>query len=201
MLDKNEKTSVFIDGSSLYYTAKSLGFEVDYRRLLRYFKSGSRLLRAHYYAAIPETEDYSPLKPLTDWLAYNGYMLVTKAAREFTDQSGRRRLKGNMDVELAIDLMELADHMDHAVIFSGDADLRRAVEAIQRRGVRVTAISSLRSSPSLIGDDLRRQVDQFVELGDIASEFTRRQSEPQTRPRSIPVRHPADVMLDDDMED
>ncbi|NIE78893.1 MULTISPECIES: NYN domain-containing protein [Asaia] len=201
MLDKTEKTAVFIDGSSLYYTAKTLGFEVDYRRLLRYLKSGTRLIRAHYYAAIPETEEYSPLKPLTDWLAYNGYMLVTKTAREFTDQSGRRRLKGNMDVELAVDLLELADKIDHAVIFSGDADLRRAVEAIQRRGVRVTAVSSLRSSPPLIGDDLRRQVDQFVELGDIAAEFTRRQADTPVRPRSNPIRHPADVMPDNDLDD
>ncbi|GAB6853703.1 NYN domain-containing protein [Asaia astilbis] len=201
MLDKNARTAVFIDGSSLYYTAKALGFEVDYRRLLRYFKTNTRLLRACYYAAIPETEEYSPLKPLTDWLAYNGFMLVTKNAREFTDQSGRRRLKGNMDVELAVDLMELSDRIDHAIIFSGDADLRRAVEAIQRRGVRVVAISSLRSSPPLIGDDLRRQVDLFVELGDIASEFTRRQGDPVSRPRSNPIRHPADIMADDDLDD
>jgi len=201
MLEKTEKTAVFIDGSSLYFTAKTLGFEVDYRRLLRYLKSNTRLIRAHYYAAIPETEEYSPLKPLTDWLAYNGYMLVTKTAREFTDQTGRRRLKGNMDVELAVDLLELADRIDHAVIFSGDADLRRAVEAIQRKGVRVTAVSSLRSSPSLIGDDLRRQVDQFIELGDIAAEFTRRQTETAPRPRSAPVRHPADIAMDDRIDD
>ncbi|WP_336944980.1 NYN domain-containing protein [Asaia sp. HN010] len=201
MLDKNERTAVFIDGSSLYYTAKTIGFEVDYRRLLRYFKTNTKLLRAYYYAAIPETEEYSPLKPLTDWLAYNGFMLVTKNAREFTDQTGRRRLKGNMDVELAVDLLELADRIDHAVIFSGDADLRRVVEAIQRRGVRVTAVSSLRSSPSLIGDDLRRQVDQFIELGDIAGEFTRRQGDAPARPRAAPIRHPADVVTDDEFED
>ncbi|RUT26750.1 NYN domain-containing protein [Asaia sp. W19] len=198
MFEKSDRTAVFIDGSSLYYTAKSVGFEVDYRRLLKYFRTNTNLLRAYYYAAIPETEEYSPLKPLTDWLAYNGYRLVSKAAREFTDHSGRRRLKGNMDVELAVDLMELAEHIDHAVIFSGDSDLRRAVEAIQRRGVRVTAVSSLRASPALIGDDLRRQVDHFVELGEIAAEFTRRQSDAPSRSRSNPIRHPADVDLDGD---
>lgn len=199
MLEKSERTDVFIDGSSLYYTAKTVGFEVDYRRLLKYFKTNTKLLRACYYAAIPETEDYSPLKPLTDWLAYNGYMLVSKPAREFTDHNGRRRVKGNMDVEIAVDLLELADRIDHAVIFSGDGDLRRAVDAVQRRGIRVTAISSLRASPALIGDDLRRQVDQFVELGDIAAEFTRRQSDVPPRPRAAPIRHPADI-VDDDFE-
>ncbi|GAJ30636.1 LabA-like NYN domain-containing protein [Acidomonas methanolica] len=195
MLHKDERTVVFIDGSSLYFAAKALGFDVDYRSLLEYFRERCRLLRACYYAALPETEDYSPLKPLTDWLAYNGYMLVTKTAREFTDYSGRRRIKGNMDVELTVDLLELAERIDHAVIFSGDADLRRAVEAVQRRGVRVTAISSLRASPPMIGDELRRQVDRFVELGDVARHFTRQQ--PESRPRAIPVRHPADLQSDE----
>ncbi|GBR28547.1 LabA-like NYN domain-containing protein [Kozakia baliensis] len=195
MLKENERTALFIDGSSLYFTARNLGFDVDYRSLLSFFQSQCHLVRAYYYAALPETDDYSPLKPLTDWLAYNGYALVTKNAREFTDHSGRRRIKGNMDVELAVDLLEQADRIDHAVLFSGDADLRRAVEAVQRRGVRVTAVSSLRSTPPLIGDDLRRQVDQFVELSDIAPEFTRRQTENRIR-SSGPVRHPADVISD-----
>lgn len=186
MFDKNEKTSLFIDGSSLYFAARNLGFEVDYRMVLDFFRLKSRLMRAFYYVAIPETEDYSPLKPLTDWLAYNGYSLVTKTVREITDQGGRKRLKGNMDVEIAVDLMEQSRHIDHAVIFSGDSDLRRVTEAVQRRGVRVTVISSLRSSPSLIGDDLRRQVDQFVELADIAGHFTRRAAEPNTRQKPSP---------------
>ncbi|XAO70580.1 MAG: NYN domain-containing protein [Acetobacteraceae bacterium] len=145
MFDKNEKTSLFINGSSLYFAARNLGFEVDYRMVLDFFRLKSRLMRAFYYIAIPETEDYSPLKPLTDWLAYNGYSLVTKTVREFTDQGGRKRLKGNMDVEIAVDLMEQPRHIDHAMIFSGDSDLRRVTEAVQRRGVRVTVISSLRS--------------------------------------------------------
>lgn len=191
MLFQSEKTAVFIDGSSLYYSARALGFDVDYRNLLNFFQKQCALLRAYYYAALPETEDYSPLKPLTDWLAYNGYALVTKSAREFTDYSGRRRIKGNMDVELSVDLLEQADRIDHAVIFSGDSDLRRAVEAAQRRGVRVTAVSSLRGSAPLIGDDLRRQVDCFIELGDIARHFTRQHND--TRSKAPPVRHPADL--------
>ncbi|GAN54260.1 LabA-like NYN domain-containing protein [Tanticharoenia sakaeratensis] len=198
ILRQTERTAVFIDGSSLYYTSKSLGFDVDYRGLLEFFRSKSDLLRAYYYAAMPETDDYSPLKPLTDWLSYNGYMLVTKNAREFTDHSGRRRIKGSMDVEMTVDLLEQADQLDHAVIFSGDSDLRRAVDAVQRRGTRVTAVSSLRASPPLIGDDLRRQVDSFVELADIASAFTRRTID--SRPRPTPVRHPADLDVDEDTE-
>ncbi len=175
-----ERTALFIDGANLYSASRNLGFDVDYRNLLTYFRSKTNVLRAYYYSAVLETEEYSPLKPLTDWLAYNGYTLVTKPAREFTDATGRRRVKGNMDIELAIDMLELADKIDHAVLFSGDSDFRRLVEAVQRRGVRVSVISSIRTSPPMAADELRRQADQFVELADIAADFTRRQTEPRT---------------------
>ena len=144
------------------------------------------MIRAYYYSAVLESDEYSPLKPLTDWLAYNGYTLVTKPAKEFTDATGRRRVKGNMDIEVAVDMLELADRIDHAVLFSGDSDFRRLVEAVQRKGVRVSVVSSIRTSPPMVADELRRQADQFLELSEIASEFTRRQTEPRTRP--VPVR-------------
>ena len=176
-----ERVCLFIDGANLYASTRSLGFEIDYRNLLAFFRARSNLVRAYYYSALLDTEEYSPVKPLTDWLAYNGYTLVTKPAREFTDAAGRRRVKGNMDVELAIDMLELAPHMDHAVLFSGDSDFRRLVEAVQRRGVRVSVVSTTRSNPPAIGDELRRQADQFLELAEIATHFTRRQTEPRGR--------------------
>jgi len=178
---KTERTALFIDGANLYSASRNLSFDVDYRDLLEYFRQRTNVLRAYYYSAVLDTEEYSPLKPLTDWLAYNGYNLVTKAAREFTDATGRRRVKGNMDVELAVDMLELAPKIDHAVLFSGDSDFRRLVEAVQRQGVRVSVVSTIRSSPPMIGDDLRRQADQFLELSEIAPEFTRRQMEPRAR--------------------
>ncbi len=181
-----ERVCLFIDGANLYSASRHLGFEVDYRNLLAFFRGKVNVVRAYYYSAILDTEEYSPLKPLTDWLAYNGYMLVTKPAREFTDSTGRRRVKGNMDIELATDMLEMAPRMDHAVLFSGDSDFRRVVEAVQRQGVRVSVISTLRSSPPMAGDELRRQADQFIELAAIAPEFTRRQADPRARanPRS-----------------
>jgi len=175
----SERTALFIDGANLYSASRNLGFDVDYRNLLQYFRKQTNVLRAYYYAAVLETEEYSPLKPLTDWLAYNGYTLVTKPAREFTDAAGRRRVKGNMDIELAIDMLELAERIDHAVLFSGDSDFRRLVEAVQRRGVRVSVVSSMRTAPPMAADELRRQGDQFIELAEIAPEFTRRQTEPR----------------------
>ena len=181
---QDERVCLFIDGANLYSASRSLGFDVDYRNLLAFFRARANVVRAYYYSAVIDTEEYSPLKPLTDWLAYNGYTLVTKPAREYADANGRRRVKGNMDIELAIDMLELAPRMDHAVLFSGDGDFRRLAEAVQRQGVRVTVVSSIRTSPPMVGDDLRRQADQFLELADIAPEFTRRQMEPRA-PRVI----------------
>ena len=190
----SERMCLFIDGVNLYSASRNLGFDVDYRNLLEYFRRKSNVIRAYYYSAVLETEEYSPLKPLTDWLAYNGYTLVTKPAREFTDATGRRRIKGNMDIELAIDMLELADKIDHAVLFSGDADFRRLIEAVQRKGVRVSVVSSIRTSPPMVADELRRQADQFLELADIAPEFTRRQMEP--RPRQITRTANGDVLAE-----
>ncbi len=194
-----ERMALFIDGANLYSASRNLGFDVDYRGLLDAFRKRGHLIRAYYYSAVLETEEYSPLKPLTDWLAYNGYTLVTKPAKEFTDAQGRRRIKGNMDIELAIDMLELADKIDHAVLFSGDSDFRRLVEAVQRRGVRVSVISSIRTSPPMVADELRRQADQFIDRVDIAPEFTRRQTNP--RPvRTTPIRQtPAEPYADGDL--
>src|SRR6476659_3221239 len=128
-----EKIALFIDGANLYATAKSLGFDIDYKRLLREFQSRGYLLRAFYYTAVIEDQEYSSIRPLIDWLDYNGYSVVTKATKEFVDQTGRRKVKGNMDIELAVDAMEIAGSIDHMVLFSGDGDFRSLVEAVQRR--------------------------------------------------------------------
>src|ERR1700704_3032856 len=169
----NERLAIFIDGANLYATAKALGFDIDYKRLLALFRTKSQLIRAFYYTAMIEDQEYSPIRPLVDWLDYNGYTMVTKPTKEFTDAMGRRRIKGNMDIELAIDMLEMAEHIDHAILFSGDGDFRRLVEAVQRRGVRVSVVSTIRSSPPMVADDLRRQADSFVELQDLAPSITR----------------------------
>src|SRR5271166_2251336 len=127
------KIALFIDGANLYATAKTLGFDIDYKRLLKEFQGRGNLVRAFYYTAIIEDQEYSSIRPLIDWLDYNGYTVVTKATKEFIDASGRRKVKGNMDIELAVDAMELAEHIDQMVLFSGDGDFRSLVEAVQRR--------------------------------------------------------------------
>jgi uncharacterized LabA/DUF88 family protein len=163
-----DRLALFIDGANLYSAAKNLGFDIDYRKLLEEFKKRSVLVRAYYYTALVENEDYSPIRPLVDWLDYNGYRLVTKAAREFVDSQGRKRWRGDMDVEIAVDMLEMADHADHLVLFSGDGDFRRLVEAVQRKGSRVTVVSTVKSQPPMVSDELRRQADNFVDLADLA---------------------------------
>ena len=164
-----DRIALFIDGANLYSAAKGLGFDIDYRKLLEEFRKRGVLVRAYYYTALVEQEEYSPIRPLVDWLDYNGYRLVTKAAREYTDQNGRRRFRGDMDMEIAVDMMAMAEHADHLVLFSGDGDFRRLVEAVQAKGVRVTVVSTVKSQPPMASDDLRRQCDSFVDLADLAS--------------------------------
>src|SRR5271156_3309404 len=164
-----ERIALFIDGANLYSSAKGLGFDIDYKRLLEEFRPRGVLIRAYYYTALVENEDYSPIRPLVDWLDYNGYSLVTKTAREYTDGQGRKRWRGDMDIEIAIDMMEMAPHVDHVVLFSGDGDFRRLIEAVQQKGVRVTVVSTLKSQPPMASDDLRRQADTFVDLSDLSN--------------------------------
>lgn len=174
---KEEKLVLFIDGSNLYAAAKALDFDIDYRLLLDWAASKGRLVRAFYYTALVENEEYSPIRPLVDWLDYNGYTMVTKPTKEFVDNQGRRKLKGNMDIELAIDMMEMADHVDHIMLFSGDGDFRRLIEACQRKGVRVTVVSTVKSSPPMVADELRRQADHFLDLKVLAEYIQRAQRE------------------------
>jgi uncharacterized LabA/DUF88 family protein len=171
-----ERVALFIDGANLYSAARSLGFEIDYRRLLESFRKESHLVRAFYYTALVEDQEYSPLRPLIDWLDYNGFTMVTKPAKEYTDSMGRRKVKGNMDIELAIDVMEMAPHVDHVVLFSGDGDFRRLVEAVQRKGVRVSVVSSTKTQPPMVADELRRQADTFIELQDLMPKIMRDQA-------------------------
>jgi uncharacterized LabA/DUF88 family protein len=178
-MSSSNRIALFIDGANLYATAKALGFDIDYRRLLTDFENRGTLVRAFYYTAVIEDQEYSSIRPLIDWLGYNGYTVVTKATKEFIDASGRRKVKGSMDIELAVDAMEHAEHIDQMVLFSGDGDFRSLVEAMQRRGVRVTVISTTSSQPPMIADELRRQADVFIDLREMQPKISR---DPPERP-------------------
>ena len=170
---EQERIALFIDGANLYATAKALNFDIDYKRLLREFQSKGGLVRAFYYTALVEDQEYSAIRPLIDWLDYNGYSVVTKPTKEFVDSTGRRKVKGNMDIELAVDAMEMSEHLDHIVLFSGDGDFRSLVEAIQRKGVRVSVVSTITTQPPMVADELRRQADEFGDIVQLVSKIGR----------------------------
>jgi uncharacterized LabA/DUF88 family protein len=194
----NERIALFIDGANLFATAKSLGFDIDYKRLLALFRQKGQLVRALYYTAVAEEQEYSSIRPLIDWLDYNGFTMVTKPTKEFVDAAGRRKIKGNMDIELTVDAMRLAPALDHIVIFSGDGDFRSLVAVLQQMGKRVSVVSTLQTQPPMIADELRRQADQFIDLADIEQLVGRGQA-PRSHPRAeeSPVSHSPNHSPDD----
>jgi uncharacterized LabA/DUF88 family protein len=190
MFYRDERLALFIDGANLYAAARALGFDIDYKLLRQEFMRRGKLLRAFYYTALIDTEEYSPIRPLVDWLHYNGFAMRTKPAKEYTDSLGRRKVKGNMDIELAVDALELAPRLDHVVLFSGDGDFKPLVESLQRHGVRVSVVSTIRSSPPMIADDLRRQADNFIELDELREVIGRPPREAR-EPRTEREQEPA----------
>ena len=198
MFDQREKIALFIDGANLYAASRNLGFDIDYRKMLTFFQKKAYLLRAYYYTALIEDQEYSSIRPLIDWLDYNGYRVVTKPAKEFTDPSGRRKVKGNMDIELAIDAMELVETVDHFVLFSGDGDFRSLVDALQRKGRKVSVVSTLSPQPPMISDDLRRQADHFIDLTSLKADIGRSQAEREAR---LARRAEAEANIADDEDD
>jgi uncharacterized LabA/DUF88 family protein len=169
MASRANKLALLIDGPNLHATARTLGFEIDYKRLLAEFQGRGTLLRAIYYSPIQDNGEFSGIRPLLDWLDYNGYTVVTKATKDFIDASGRRKVKDKMGIELTVDAMKLAEHVDQMVLFSGDGDFRSLVEAVQRRGVRVTVVSTISTNPPMVADVLRRQAHVFTDLVELRS--------------------------------
>src|SRR4051794_29631331 len=205
----NERLALFIDGANLYATAKALGFDIDYKRVLALFRTKGQLVRSLYYTALNEDQEYSSIRPLVDWLDYNGYTMVTKPTKTFTDALGHRKTKGNMDIELTVDAMRLAEELDHVVLFTGDGDFRALVAALQMRGRRVSVVSTLQTQPPMVADELRRQADQFIDLADLESQICR---DPGTRPirepgfrdarqRATPATSPTALDYPDEDED
>ncbi|MGH1478791.1 MAG: NYN domain-containing protein [Geminicoccales bacterium] len=174
ILHEEDRFAIMIDGPNFYQSARALGLDIDYRSLLDTFARSARLVRACYYTALLDDQDYSPIRPLVDWLDYNGYNVVTKPLKEFTDAAGRRKFKGNMQIELAVDAMEISQHLDHIVLLSGDGEFCRLIEALQRKGLRVTVVSTIRTQPPMIAGELRRQADTFLELQELGPFIARK---------------------------
>ncbi|HRI77269.1 MAG TPA: NYN domain-containing protein [Alphaproteobacteria bacterium] len=186
------KIAAFIDGANLYASAKQLELDIDYRKVLEWLGARGNLVRAHYYTALLETEEYSPLRPLVDWLDYNGFTVIAKPAKEFTDATGRRKVKGNMDIEIAVDVLHAVNYADHIFLFTGDGDFRRLVEAAQHKGVRVTVISTVKTQPPMAADELRRQADEFIDLDAIRDKISKAtQASDKPAAKTIKIRSAA----------
>jgi uncharacterized LabA/DUF88 family protein len=172
MKNCGKKIALFIDGAKFRATARALGFEIDFKRLLEEFEDRGTLLRASYYTAIVEDLEYCAVRPLVDWLDYNGYTVITKPTKEFIDDAGRRRAKDNIDIDLAVGAMEIAEYVDEIILFSGDGNFRPLVAALQRRGIRVTIVSTIVGAP-MVADELRRQADEFIDLASLEAKLGR----------------------------
>jgi uncharacterized LabA/DUF88 family protein len=170
----SSQIGLFIDGPNLRATSKALGFEVDFRRLLSQFEGLGSMRRAFYYTTISDDQATCSMRPLVDWLDYNGYTVITKTAKHYVDTDGRSRMRGNTNIELAVDAMTHARQFDEMVLFSGDGNFRSMIEAVQRQGVRVTVVSTISSQPPMLADELRRQADVFIDLATLRHKLGRK---------------------------
>ena len=169
MFYKDERIAVFIDGKSLFACSKGLGFEIDFKLFRKEFARRGKLNKLSYFTTLVDNDEFSSVKPLVDWLTYNGYNTVTKTVKEYVDPSGFRKVKGNTAVEMTIAVLDMVPYVDHIVIVTGDKDFKPLIEAVQQRGTRVSVVSSIRVQPPMLSDDLRRQADNFIELDELRS--------------------------------
>lgn len=170
----SDKVAAFIDGANFYATGKALDLDLDYLALRNLLNQDQNLVRVYYYTAVNEGDEFVSIRPLLDFLDYNGFEVVTKPTKTFTDATGQRKIKGNLDVEMTCDMLEIADRVDHIVMFTGDGDFVRAVRGVQRKGVKVTVCSALKSTPPMISDELRRAADIYVDVAKFADKITRK---------------------------
>jgi uncharacterized LabA/DUF88 family protein len=159
--DQYDKVAVFFDMSNLYFAARDLGVRIDYARLLEFLANGRRLHRAYAYMAI--SPDESSAIPFLTWLRRNGFRVVTKPLKRFSDGT----TKGDLDMELAVDLLTQAPYIDIAIIVSGDGDFTYLVDRAQRLGLRV----EIASTPRYTAIELLEIADRYIDLESNLSVF------------------------------
>jgi len=168
-----KRTAVFVDGANLWHTAGAMRFTVDFRLFKEFFAEYFDLVRIYYYTAIQEDPGgHQQLRSLVDWLSFNEYALVTKMAKTYRSL-GTERIKGNMDVEIAVDIVRMAPKLDVIILFSGDGDFCAAVKAAQDQGARVFVVSTITTQPPMVADELRKQADGFIDLSELVQRIRR----------------------------
>ena len=163
-----KRIGIFIDGSNIYESARCLDFKIDYVKLLNYYKQQGEVQQAMYFTALPPKTVESALRKMADFVEFNGFTLIQKETRTtYNSVTGEKKLKGNMDVEIAVHVMEVVHNITHMVLFSGDGDFRCLVESVQRRGVHVTVVSAR----ELVATEMRRQASEFIDLATLRDLF------------------------------
>lgn len=157
------KVAIFIDGNNLFHAARAVGVEIDYAKLLDLLRGDEMLLRAFFYTGVDQQAERQ--QGFLLWMRRNGYRVVEKELKTFADGTK----KANLDVEIAVDMLSLADKYDTAILVSGDEDFSYAVNAVAYKGVRVE-VAGFRSntSPRLID-----VADRFIELDSLISEISK----------------------------
>ena len=188
---KKKSVAILIDGSNLHAACRALGFNMDYKRLLAMFDDC--IFKSYYFTALPPDTEQSTLRPMVDYLEFNGFTVIKKNWKEFNQSStftcrecsalnvfNSIKNKGNMDIEIAVVALEVAPYVTDVFFFSGDGDFRFLVESLQRRyGIFVTVFSTIKSNPVMCADALRRQADAFIDLADIRSQIERVDERPR----------------------
>lgn len=159
----HEVTALVVDGANTYEASKAVGYMIDYAKVLSFFKPQ----QAIYLTALPEKDrnNPNPIFKMIDFINFNGFTIESKPMKIINGAIVKR--EGNMDVEIALAMVEASNWANHIVLFSGDGDFRQAVEYVQRRGVRVTVVSALNLQPApIVADELRRRANVFFDLCD-----------------------------------
>ena len=163
------KVAIFIDGSNLWQTCRNLNMKINFKQLREWAAEQNTIWLGYYTGLVSNRDEENPLIKMTDWLSYNGYIVVKKQASTVNsnDSDEERIIKGNIDVDITVDMMLMAENVDTIILFSGDGDFIPVVEAVQRKyGVYVICVSSTKPV-NIVSGELRRKVNQFIELDDL----------------------------------
>lgn len=174
MFYNTERIGLFIDGYSLYQTVRAMDLRIDYKALRDLFASKGRLNRVQYFATVNDhdPDEFNPQRKTFDWLQYNGFDVQTIQTRSFTGSDGEIQYRGNASVLMTCYALKHAEHLDHVVILTGNADFAPLITALQERGTRVTMVSTIKNG-SLCSDQLRRSADDFIDLEDLRQQISK----------------------------
>jgi uncharacterized LabA/DUF88 family protein len=161
-----DRVAIFIDGENIHYSAKHLNMRLDYLKLCRKLAGKRRLVRAYFYTAV-STQSEGKID-FINFLKLNGFTVVTREVKSFNESDGSSRsIRGALDMEMAMDVMDLCPTLDTVILCTGDGDFCPLVTAVARRGKHVE-LCALREMTST---DLIAAADTYTDLGGLKDEI------------------------------